>query len=76
MNLKQHSAAARQLTIPEHACLLTAVEVAVLLRLSVSTIRSWILNKRNIPYTKCGDAVRFRRADVEAFIAKNVRTVR
>jgi excisionase family DNA binding protein len=51
--------------------LLTLVEASGLLRLKVSTLRSWVL-KRRIPYCKIGGRVFFRRPDLEALIASSV----
>ncbi len=51
--------------------LLTLPEAASLLRLRVSTLRAWILQRR-IPYVKVGRLVRLRRADVEALIERSV----
>lgn len=52
--------------------LLTPVEAAGALNVKLSTIRAWILNKR-IPYVKVGGKlVRFRRADIDRFIAASV----
>jgi excisionase family DNA binding protein len=52
--------------------LLTVKETAAVLRLSVSTIRSWVLLRR-IPFVKLHNkAVRFRRADIDALIAASV----
>jgi excisionase family DNA binding protein len=53
--------------IPE---LLTVPETAKLLRLSVGTIRAWVLNKK-IPYCKFGGRVRFHRCDLDEFIQRN-----
>ena len=47
--------------------LLTVPELAALLRVRVSTVRSWVLQKR-IPYVKCG-RILFDRAAVEKWIA-------
>jgi excisionase family DNA binding protein len=56
---------------PEQA-LLTVRETAAVLRLSTSTIRSWILQRR-IPFVKLyNKAIRFRRTDIEALIASSV----
>jgi excisionase family DNA binding protein len=51
--------------------LLTVPESAALLRLKISTIRSWRL-KRRIPFVKIGGKVLVRRSDIEEFVAKNV----
>ena len=55
----------------QSSSLLNIRETAAVLRLSVSTIRSWVLNRR-IPFVKLGKAIRFRRVDVDAFIAASV----
>lgn len=56
----------------ESSDLLTVRETAAVLRLSTSTIRSWILQRR-IPFIKFyNKAIRFRRADIEALIASSV----
>jgi excisionase family DNA binding protein len=47
--------------------LLTVPELAALLRVRVSTIRSWVLHKR-IPYVKLG-RILFDRAAVEKWVA-------
>ena len=46
----------------ENSELLNVVETASLMRLSQSTIRSWIL-KRKLPYVKLGGRVFVRRSD-------------
>lgn len=51
--------------------LLRIEEVAAVLRIQPSTVRSWVL-KRKIPYCKCGRLVRVKRADVEALIERSV----
>jgi excisionase family DNA binding protein len=52
--------------------LLTVQEVAVVLRLSVSTIRSWVLLRR-IPFVKLHNkAIRFKRTEIDALIAASV----
>jgi excisionase family DNA binding protein len=57
---------------PEDASLLTVAETATVLRLSVSAIRAWILQRR-IPFVKLHNkAIRFRRADIDALIAASV----
>ena len=59
---------------PADATLLTVAETAAILRLSVSCIRAWILERR-IPYIKIHNkAVRIRRSDVDALIARSVIT--
>jgi excisionase family DNA binding protein len=57
---------------PTDATLLTVAETAAILRLSVSCIRAWILERR-IPYIKIHNkAVRIRRSDVDALIARSL----
>jgi excisionase family DNA binding protein len=53
--------------------LLTVPETAELLRISISTVRAWVLAKPKpkIPYVKLGSRVLFRRAELEAFIQRN-----
>ena len=52
--------------------LLTVRETAAVLRLSTSTIRSWILQRR-IPFVKFyNKAIRFRRKDIDALIAASI----
>ena len=50
--------------------LLTVNETAILFRVSVGAIRSWVLN-RKITYCKIGGAVRFRRSDLDEFIKRS-----
>jgi excisionase family DNA binding protein len=53
--------------------LLTVPETAKYLRISISTVRAWVLAKPEpkIPYIKLGSRVLFRRAELEAFIQRN-----
>jgi excisionase family DNA binding protein len=68
--LRKHSVV--RIAPPEDASLLTVAETATVLRLSVSAIRAWILQRR-IPFIKIHNkAVRFRRADIDALIAASV----
>jgi excisionase family DNA binding protein len=55
--------------------LLTLAEASSLLRLKVSTLRSWVL-KRRIPYCKIGGRVFFRRSDLDSLIVASVVTAR
>jgi excisionase family DNA binding protein len=60
------------ISVPSDATLLTVAETATILRLSVSAIRSWVLQRR-IPFIKLHNkAIRIRRADVDALIAASV----
>ena len=52
--------------------LLTVPEAASVLRIKVSTMRSWLL-KRKIRFTKPAGRVCILRSDVEEFIAKGFR---
>ena len=51
--------------------LLTLAEAAGLLRLKVSTLRSWVLRRR-ISYVKVGRLVRIRRCDLDALLAASL----
>lgn len=51
--------------------LLTLPEAVPMLRVKVSTLRSWVLH-RKIPYVKLGGRVFLRRSDLEALIAASV----
>ena len=49
--------------------LLSPNETAQILKLSVDTLAVWRTNKTyDIPYVKVGRLVRYKRADIEAFI--------
>ena len=53
---------------------LTQQEVADRLKLSVRTLERWrITSGVDLPYLKCGAAVRYRLADVEAFEVSRLR---
>ena len=57
---------------PEDSTLLTVRETAAVLRLSVSAIRAWILQRR-IPFVKLHNkAIRFRRADIDALVLSSI----
>ena len=49
--------------------LLTEVEVAAALSVSVATLRSWRTRGGKVPFVRIGAAVRYRPADVEAYIS-------
>jgi excisionase family DNA binding protein len=51
--------------------LLTIPETAALLRLKVSTIRAWVLQRR-VPFVKLGGRVFLRRTDLQALIDASV----
>ena len=56
----------------ESSDLLTVAETAALLRLKVSTVRAWTLQRR-IPHVKLGGKrVFFRRSDLEGLITASV----
>jgi excisionase family DNA binding protein len=52
--------------------LLTLPEAAVLLRLKVSTLRAWRLQKRLLPFVKVGRKICVRRNDVQNLIEASV----
>jgi excisionase family DNA binding protein len=49
--------------------LMTKKEVAAMLNFSVSTIDTWVSQKREIPFLRIGGRVRFDRRDVEKWLA-------
>jgi excisionase family DNA binding protein len=53
--------------------LLTARETAQYLRCSLRTLDRERADGRGIPYVRIGGRIRYRRADVEAFVAAHVR---
>jgi excisionase family DNA binding protein len=53
--------------------LLTARETAQYLRCSLRTLDRERADGRGIPYVRIGARIRYRRADVEAFVAAHVR---
>ncbi len=57
--------------VSESSELLTLPEAGSLLRLKVSTLRSWVLKKR-ISYVKLGSRVFLRRVDCDALIAASL----
>lgn len=49
--------------------LLTPIQVAKILGVSVETLNVWRATKRyKLPYTKIGNLVRYRSTDIQAFI--------
>nr|WP_279197190.1 helix-turn-helix domain-containing protein [Ralstonia mannitolilytica] len=57
------------MTQPE--TLLTREQVAAMLGIKTQTLAKWACTHRhNLPFVKVGSAVRYRRNDVEAFIAR------
>jgi excisionase family DNA binding protein len=53
--------------------LLTAKEVAARLALSHRSLENWRLRGGGPPYVKLGKLIRYRTADVETWVAANVR---
>lgn len=51
--------------------LLTSLEVAKLLRVSVATIKRWRRERTGPPHIVVGGLIRYRRADVEAYLREN-----
>jgi excisionase family DNA binding protein len=51
--------------------LLTIPEGATIMRVKVSTVRSWVL-QRKLPHVKLGGRVFLRRGDIESFISASV----
>ena len=47
----------------------TTSEVAEFLRVAEITLRKWRLSGRGPRFTRCGATVRYRRQDVEAWVA-------
>ena len=71
MNIRQNQALSHR-DAESGSDLLTVPEAAKLLRLQVSTIRAWVLNRR-VPFVKLGGKrVFFRRADLKALINASV----
>ena len=54
--------------------LLTALETARLLRCSLRTLDRERADGRGCPFVRIGRRIRYRRADVEAFVAAHVRS--
>jgi excisionase family DNA binding protein len=53
--------------------LLTAAETARLLRCSLRTLDRERADGRGCPFVRIGGRIRYRRADIETFVAANVR---
>jgi hypothetical protein len=58
---------------PNSLPLLTVQEVAALLRCSVSSLNKWRLSGRGPPFVYVGRRVRYRPADIAAYIAECTR---
>ena len=54
---------------------LTEVEVSLLTKLSLSTLRAHRFYRKGMPYSKVGRSVRYRLADVAAFMASRRVTI-
>lgn len=55
--------------------LLTEKEVAAILRVSVSTLQQWRWRGIALPFLKVGSAVRYRRQDLDSYLAASLTTV-
>lgn len=44
--------------------------------LSVSTLAKWRMKNKNIPFTKIGSAVKYKRSDIEAFLNAHIVAVK
>jgi excisionase family DNA binding protein len=55
--------------------LLSVCETADRLGLEPGTIRAWLLRRKNLPFVRCGRAVRIPAEAVERFIAANTISV-
>jgi excisionase family DNA binding protein len=51
--------------------LLTVNQAADLLGLKPATIRAWLLRRKNLPFVRCGRAVRIPVEAIAKFIAEN-----
>jgi excisionase family DNA binding protein len=56
--------------------LLTEDEAAAQIGCAVQTLRIWRVRKKNLPYVKLGRMVRYQQADIDAYIAASVRSVK
>ena len=50
---------------------LTPREVNKEYQFSVSTIAKWRMDNKNLPFSKMGKYIRYKRSDIEAFIESN-----
>jgi predicted DNA-binding transcriptional regulator AlpA len=55
-------------SLPERPEILNEMEVAEFVNMSVATMRRWRLLRTGPKYLKIGSAVRYRRADLEAWL--------
>ena len=51
--------------------LLSVQETAERLGLKPATIRAWLLRRKNLPFVRCGRAVRIPAEAVETFVNQN-----
>lgn len=51
--------------------LLSVNEAAEILGLKPSTIRAWLLRRRNLRFVRCGRAIRIPAEAIDRFIAEN-----
>jgi len=51
--------------------LLSIQEASAALGLKPATIRAWLLRRKNLPFVRCGRAVRIPAEAIEKFIAEN-----
>jgi excisionase family DNA binding protein len=51
--------------------LLSVKETAERLGLKPATIRAWLLRRKNLPFVRCGRAVRVPAEAVEKFVSEN-----
>lgn len=42
---------------------------------SVSTLAKWRMDNLNLPYSKMGKYIKYKRSDVEAFLNSNIQAV-
>lgn len=56
--------------------LLSVQETAERLGLKPATIRAWLLRRKNLPFVRCGRAVRIPAEAVERFVNQNTVPVR
>lgn len=58
----------------ERDLLLTEVQAAEFLNLSVRTLQSWRVSGSKIPFVRCGRAIRYRFSDLVSWIKANTVT--
>jgi excisionase family DNA binding protein len=58
----------------DYDLLLTEVQAAEFLNLSVRTLQSWRVSGSKIPFVRCGRAVRYRFSDLVTWIKANTVT--